>query len=88
MKETWRKVSKILWKIAKISLAIALIAYIALMTYAINDLQNDVSKLTRRIYVLENTTKPSDFYITFSDEYGTTTRQIHYKMDDDPSLTW
>ena len=87
-KESIKKVSNILWKIAKIFFVITLVAYIALMTYAINDLQNDVYNLTRRLYTLEHTTTPNDFYITFSDEYGTTTKQIHYTMDDNPSLTW
>lgn len=87
-KETWKKVNKILWKIAKVSFAIMLIAYIALMTYAIDNLQKDVYNLTKRVYELEQNTEPNDFFITYCDKYGNTTRQIHYTVDEDPSLTW
>lgn len=85
-KESIKKVSNILWKIAKIFFVITLIAYIALMTYAITDLQKDVYELTKKIDRIEQ--YPDNFYVTFCDKEGNSMKQIHYKVDEDPSLTW
>lgn len=87
-KESIKKVQKVFRTIAKIAFVITLVAYIALMTYAINDLQTEVNGLYRKLNEIEERSEPNDFYITFCDKYGNTTKQIHYTVDENPSLTW